>query len=131
MTMLRIPAAGRFCWVDLAATDEVAARDFYGRLFDWRTRRHRLSDGSFTRFCLADEEIASVYQLSRRHRDHGVPSHWTPYVAVADAERTATRAETLGATVVVRPFDVPGIARIGLIEDPIGALFGLWEPASC
>jgi hypothetical protein len=131
MRALLDSAAGRFCWVDLAAADEAAAHGFYGRLFDWTTRVHRLGDGSFTRFCLADEEIASVYQLSRRHRNHGVPSHWTPYVAVADAERTAARAAALGATVVVKPFDVPGIARIALVEDPIGALFGLWEPGSC
>jgi predicted enzyme related to lactoylglutathione lyase len=29
---------------------------------------------------------------------------------------------------VVAPFDVPGTARIALIQDAVGALVGLWQP---
>ena len=29
---------GRFCWVDLAATDAARATDFYGQVFGWASR---------------------------------------------------------------------------------------------
>jgi predicted enzyme related to lactoylglutathione lyase len=118
---------GKPCWVDLAASDEAAARRFYERLFDWTTKAHDLAGGTFRRFFAGNDAVASLYQLKGRHLIQGVPSHWTPYVAVADTDRSAARAAALGASVVVAPFDVPGIARIALVQDPIGALFGLWQ----
>lgn len=126
MSPLKDRKTGRFCWVDLAATDEQAARRFYGRLFGWASEERRIERGSFGRFVLDGDAIASVYQLGRRHLEHGVPSHWTPYVAVDDASRAAVRAAGLGANVIVEPFDVAGV-RIALVQDPVGALFGLWQ----
>jgi len=32
------------------------------------------------------------------------------------------RAERLGATIVTRPEDIPGIARFTVIRDPLGAV---------
>jgi len=120
--------SGRFCWVDLAATDENVARRFYTRLFDWTTKAHDLEGRGFRRFFDDDGAVASLYQLRRRHLSQGVPSHWTPYFSVADADRFAASAQELGASVVVAPFEVRGIARVALVQDPIGALFGLWQP---
>jgi len=117
----------RFCWVDLAASDAEAAKSFYTELFGWRAREQAAGGGRFTRFALGDSPLASLYQLSRRHLSDGVPSHWTPYVAVSDAAEGASRAEALGARVIVNPFDVAGIARVCLIQDPVGAVIGLWQ----
>jgi predicted enzyme related to lactoylglutathione lyase len=121
---------GHFCWVDLAASDASAARGFYGDLFGWTAESKRLQGGVYSRFVLGNRGVASVYQLRERHLAHGVPSHWTPYVSVADARASAERAEALGGAVIVDPFEVAGVARIALIQDPIGASFGLWEEAA-
>lgn len=118
---------GRFCWLDLAASDATVARSFYETLFDWRARDQNISDGRFTRFMLGKTDVASLYQLNKYHLAGGVPSHWTPYVAVSDAEKTASRASSLDARVLVRPFDVGQIARVCLLQDPCGALIGLWQ----
>ena len=121
------PGHARFCWLDLAARDADAAKSFYGALFGWTPRDEHANGGRFTRLVLEETDVASLYQLSPRHLTDGVPSHWTPYVATEDVERTAAHAASLGATVLVRPFDVAGIARICLIRDPGGALIGLWQ----
>ena len=57
-----------------------------------------------------------------------MPSHWTAYVRVDDAEEAARRVASLGGEVLVRPFAVAELARIALIADPAGALLGLWQP---
>jgi uncharacterized protein len=118
---------GRFHWLDLAAVDATSAMKFYEGMFGWQARRHRVNGGEIYRFTHEGKDVASLYQLRSRQIDGGVPSHWTPYVAVASVDEFASRAETLGGRVVVKPFDVPGMARVSLLDDAAGGLFGLWE----
>jgi predicted enzyme related to lactoylglutathione lyase len=120
-------APGQFCWVDLAASDTNVAKAFYGRMFGWTSSEQAANGGSFTRLRRSGQDVGSVYQLSARHRENGVPSHWTPYVRVDDVEAAAQRAVSLGGEVVVRPFVVEGTARIALILDCVGAQVGLWQ----
>jgi predicted enzyme related to lactoylglutathione lyase len=47
---------------------------------------------------------------------------------VNSALATARGVAAWGGRLVVAPFDVPGTARIALIEDAVGALVGLWQP---
>ena len=107
---------GRFCWVDLAATDAARATDFYGQVFGWAPCEQPANGGSFTRMRLSGQDVGSIYQLKRAHRDQGVPSHWTPYIRVDDVDHVA------------RGVVVSGIAQIALILDSVGAQVGLWEP---
>ena len=127
MTTIPNVFAGRFCWVDLAATDANAAQRFYERLFDWTTETRRVRQGTFSVFALGTQNVASFYQLGEGHLSAGVPSHWTPYIRVSDVRESAMRANALGATVIVEPFDLAGMSRIALIQDPVGAIFGLWQ----
>jgi len=120
--------AGRFCWLDLAATDADNAKMFYRNLFGWTSHEQLANGGSFTRLRLSDHDIGSVYQLKVALLDNGMTSHWTPYVHVNNIEQAAGRATQFGGTVIVDPFLVSGIARIALILDSVGAVVGLWEP---
>lgn len=117
----------QFCWQDLAATDARTAAAFYAELFGWQARRQVTNGGEW--FCLTHEgaNIASLFQLDARQLAGGVPSHWTPYVGVADIEQAAARVPELGGQVLVAPFTVDGLARVSLINDSAGALLGLWE----
>lgn len=123
-------AVGRLCWLDLAASDAGRARSFYGELFGWVAQERRALGGVFT--CLSHDgaSIGSLYQLSREHRARGVPSHWTPYVRVDNVDATTRRAAALGGQTIVPPFEFPGIARVALMADSVGALFGLWQSAA-
>jgi len=119
--------AARFRWLDLAATDAASAARFYEGLFGWQAERRRVNGGEIFQFTHAGESIASLYQLGPRQLESGVPSHWTPYVGVSAMDDAVEKAEVLGGRLVVKPFDVDDMARIGLVADPVGALFGLWE----
>ena len=64
--------AGRFCWLDLAATDADSAKTFYRNLFGWRSHEQLANGGSFTRLRLSNDDVGSIYQLkenSSRKRD--------------------------------------------------------------
>lgn len=119
---------GRFCWVDLAASDAGKAKAFYGALFGWTPHDRFANGGVFTTLRQAGADVGSLYQLQQSHLDRGVSSHWTPYVRVSDIEETVARAVSLGGEQIIPPFVVTGVARIALILDSVGALVGLWQP---
>jgi len=120
-------AQPRFCWLDLASTNVRAAEAFYAGMFGWQAHRQQANGGEYVHFLRGGERFASLYQLEHRQVDAGVPSHWTPYVSVCDVHEMGARAKALGGQVIVRPFDVDGMAKISLIVDATGALIGLWE----
>lgn len=119
---------GQFCWADLAASDARAAEAFYAGLFGWSCATEHVLGGRYTRLSLAGELLGSLYQLGAKDLAGGAVSHWTPYVRVRDPDETARRAQALGGQIAVRPFDVPGAARVALILDAVGAPLGLWGP---
>jgi predicted enzyme related to lactoylglutathione lyase len=122
-----LPPSGRFIWHDLAAADTAAALDFYGAVFGWTATIQRANGGTFVRLQTRGYDVGSMYALSAKEREHGVPSHWTPYVRVERIEEAVRRVEDARGAVLVRPFEVEGIARIALIADTVGAVLGLWE----
>jgi predicted enzyme related to lactoylglutathione lyase len=119
---------GGFCWLDLAASDAARAKAFYAQAFGWSAREQPALGGHYTRLSVGGVEFASLYPLRQAQLERGVPSHWTPYVRVRSTDATTHRMPELGGRVLVQPFDVPGAARIALIEDAVGALVGLWQP---
>jgi predicted enzyme related to lactoylglutathione lyase len=123
----RCLSPGRFIWHDLAAADQAAALDFYGAVFGWTATVERANGGSFVRLQSGGHDVGSMYALSRKEREHGVPSHWTPYVRVGRINETVSRVDHAGGAVLVKPFEVDGTARIALIADASGAVLGLWE----
>ena len=128
MVALSKTDTGQFSWLDLAASDAYSAKLFYRKLFGWTSHEQQANGGSFTRLRLSDQDVGSIYQLRERLLDHGMSSHWTPYVQVNDVKEAVQRASMLGGTVIVDPFLVSGIAHIALVLDSVGALIGLWEP---
>jgi len=116
-----------FCWHDLAAADESAARRFYSAVFGWSAAVQRANGGSFIRLRAGSCDVGSLYRLSRAQLDAGVPSHWTSYIRVDNLEDVARRVQDAGGRVLVKPCAIDGMANIALIADPAGAMLGLWQ----
>jgi len=50
------------------------------------------------------------------------PSHWLPYIRVADCDATTAKATQLGArSIVMPPTDIPNVGRFAVLIDPVGA----------
>ena len=122
------PTPGNFCWVELGTTDNEAAKNFYTQLFDWETEDHPMGpDGVYTMLKLGGKDVGGLYKLMPDMLAQGVPSHWMSYVATANADETAEKAKTAGATILNGPFDVFTLGRMAVIKDPTGAVFSIWQ----
>lgn len=123
------PTPGTFCWFECGSTDPAGARAFYPKLFGWEAVDVPMpveGGGTYTLFRMDGEDIAGLFPLSGPQFD-GVPSHWSTYVAVEDADESVRRAASLGGRTVVPPTDIPGVARIAAVEDPTGACISLYQ----
>lgn len=120
---------GTFSWVDLATTDQDAAKSFYGRLLGWEAEDVPVGDGATYSMMNRDGQVvAAISGQMAAQRDAGVPPAWNNYVTVADADATAARAAELGGTVHAPPFEVMTVGRMAVIQDPQGAYFMIWQP---
>jgi uncharacterized protein len=121
-------APGTFSWVELASTDQEAAKAFYGSLFGWVSDDRPVGDGGYYSMqMLGDKSVAAISSQPAAQREVGVPPLWNSYVSVQSADESAARAAELGGTVHAGPFDVMQAGRMAVIQDPQGAFFMLWE----
>ena len=120
---------GAFCWIELATSDQAAAKTFYSALFGWTANDMPMGPSDFyTIFRLDGRDAAAGYTIRPEDRAQGVPPHWMMYIAVQSADETAARAGRLGGKIIAPPFDVFEAGRMALIADPAGAMFSLWQP---
>src|SRR5262249_3485989 len=119
---------GAFCWIELATTDQNAAKNFYGKLFGWTVNDFPMGPNDFySMFQLEGRDTAAAYTIRPEQRSQGVPPHWMIYVAVEDADAATRRAAELGGKVLAAAFDVYTVGRMAVLEDPTGAVFSVWQ----
>jgi predicted enzyme related to lactoylglutathione lyase len=122
-------AHGVFSWPDLSTTDQDAAKEFYGALFGWVPDDQPVADGvSYSLMKLGGKDVAAISTQPQQQRDAGAPPTWNSYITVDSADDALTRAKELGATVHADAFDVMDVGRMGVVQDPQGAYFLVWEP---
>ena len=56
MTNIDKHPAGSFCWIELATTDQTAAKNFYGSIFGWSPNDNPMGPG----------EVYMIFQLDGR-----------------------------------------------------------------
>jgi len=122
-------AHGMFCWNEIGTRDATSAKTFYSGLFGWGTKEIPMpGDGGSTYILLqrAGEDIAGIFQMDGPMFE-GVPPHWMAYVWADDVDATAAKTKELGGSVKAEPFDVPGVGRMAVCQDPTGAMFSLFH----
>jgi uncharacterized protein len=129
MSQIDSHAPGSFCWLELASTDQTAAKSFYSSLFGWTPSDMPLGpDQFYTIFRLDGRDAAAGYTMFAEQRSQGIPPNWMLYISVASADDDAKRAKAAGATVLKDPFDVGESGRMAVLQDPTGAVFAVWQP---
>jgi predicted enzyme related to lactoylglutathione lyase len=124
-------APGAFSWTDLSTTDQGAAKHFYTQLFGWDVDDRPVGDGAvYSMMVLDGHAVAAISTQPQQQREAGVPPTWNSYVTVSSADAALARAGELGATVHAPAFDVLDAGRMGVVQDPQGAFFEVWEPRS-
>ena len=120
-----LPPRGGFCWNELHTTDPRKALSFYEKVLGFSSRSMEGPGGTYHIISRGGADRGGVTS----HLPPGAPPHWLPYVAVDDADATIARAKRLGGKVCFGPEDIPGVGRIGALEDPTGAAIAIIKPA--
>lgn len=106
-------------WFEVMGTDGEALRRFYGELFGWSFQTVEGMD-----YGMVPPDDAGIGG-GIGTPPPGAPSYQTFYVSVEDVEAALAQAESLGATRMVGPMEVPGGGTIGMFTDPEGHLIGV------
>src|SRR5437588_1228229 len=121
--------AGTFSWSDLTTTDQDGAKKFYTELFGWETNDNEVGEGVYYTMAQIDgKEVAAISPQPEQQREAGVPPTWNSYITVDSADEALEKAKELGAQVHADAFDVMDVGRMGVVQDPQGAFFLVWEP---
>ena len=119
---------GDFCWIELATTDQGAAKKFYGSLFGWTANDSPIGpDEFYTLFSLEGRNTGAAYSMRKDQREQGVPPFWMLYIATDSADASASKAAQLGGKIIAPAFDVMDVGRMAVIQDPAGAIFSVWQ----
>ena len=128
MTVTQAHAPGTFCWAELLTTDAQAAKRFYTGLFGWGYQEVPIGENAYyTMFEVGGKWISALHQMGPEQAAQGIPPNWLSYISAESADRMVARARELGATVLTEPFDVFDSGRMGVVQDPTGAVVGIWE----
>lgn len=110
---------GAFSWSELMTNDPAAAREFYSKLFGWGSKEMPMPDGAYTTFQVGDTSVGGMMKIPAGAA--GMPPMWGVYVTVRDVDSTVKQVAALGGKVVMAPWEVPGVGRMAVIQDPQGA----------
>jgi uncharacterized protein len=120
---------GSFSWFELVTSDQNAAKSFYSKLFNWTPNDQPMGPGQFyTMLEKNGKHAAALYGMDDQQKQRGIPPHWNLYVTVKSADEAAAKAKSLGAQLLMEPFDVMDVGRMAIIQDPTGANIMIWEP---
>jgi uncharacterized protein len=115
--------ANPFCHVELATTDLGKAKDFYGKLFDWKLEDVPMENGTYTLIQVGEGTGGGMM----KHPMPGAPSSWLAYVDVDDVAAATKKAKSLGANIVKDVTEIKGIGSFSIFTDPTGATLALWQ----
>ena len=116
--------ANPFVHVELASTDVGKAKNFYGKLFDWKLEDSDMDGFTYTMVGVGEGTGGGMM----KHPMPGAPSMWLAYVLVDDIHAATKKAAALGATVMKDVTEVMDMGSLSIIVDPTGAMLGLWMP---
>lgn len=117
---------GGLVWEDALLADPDAGRAFYAAVFGYTYAPVEGAPEGYSTFAVAGEIAGGIGGLAGA--PEGTPSHWLPYVSVADVDAALATARRLGGTVVMAGTDTP-FGRMGTLADPFGATLSLHGPA--
>ncbi|MHB8657395.1 MAG: VOC family protein [Solirubrobacteraceae bacterium] len=121
-------APGAFCWTDLTTDDQEGSKAFYAGLFGWEATDNPVGEGIvYSMMSIEGQNVAAISPQPERQREAGVPPTWNSYISVESADAVLQRAGELGANIHAPAFDVLDAGRMGVIQDPQGAYFLVWE----
>jgi hypothetical protein len=118
---------GKIGWIDLTVPNAGAIRDFYRHVTGWTPSA--VGMGDYEDYCMtppgSGQPVAGICHARGDNAD--LPPAWLIYITVADLDEAIRRCQERGGKVRHPPRDMGGQGSYSIIEDPAGAVTGLFE----
>jgi predicted enzyme related to lactoylglutathione lyase len=108
-------------YVELNSPDLEASARFFEAVFDWEFQPFASQD-----YLVAPRGHAAGIDTGLMPSQDGAPRA-IPILRVDSIDAVREALEAAGGTIVVEPFEFPGVGRGCYATDPAGVLFGLHE----
>lgn len=117
---------GDWHWNELMTPDAHKALAFYQKVFGYTHDSMDMgAQGTYYLLKQGDKMRGGLMQSPMPD----MPPLWMPYVAVADCDATAAKAQSLGAQLIVPPTDIPDVGRFAALMDAQRACIAFMKPA--
>jgi predicted enzyme related to lactoylglutathione lyase len=116
---------GAPCWIDLSTSDLDRAQQFYGTVFGWTFESAGPDYGGYVNAFKDGQPVAGLMYNDPQWNS---PDGWTSYLHTADVNATIAKATAAGGVSCVEPMEIKDKGWMGMLSDPTGAFFGLWQP---
>lgn len=121
------PAPGTIAWHDLTVDDADGLRDFYSTVVGWKPEP--VAVGDYSDYAMAASDGTSVAGVCHaKGPNKGIPPQWLVYITVENLEASLAECQRLGGSLIHGPREIRG-ATFAVIQDPAGAIAGLYQPA--
>jgi predicted enzyme related to lactoylglutathione lyase len=115
---------GTNIWNELVTADAGSATPFYDQMLGIKADQMDMGGRqTYTTFNVGGRSVGGTMAP----QTEGVPPHWNVYFNVDDADAAVAKAKDLGAQEIAPAFDVPGVGRMAVLQDPQGAMFNLMQ----
>lgn len=117
--------ANPFVHVELNTPDPEKAKAFYSKLFQWQLEdipNPAVPSNSYTMIKVGSGTGGGIMK-----QIPGGPSGWLAYVEVDDIQAATQKAKSLGGKIMKDVTEVMGMGWLSFIQDPTGAVLGLWK----
>jgi len=111
------------CWNELMTPDIERAREFYKNLFGWNLK----VTPEYTEISVGSTGVGGMMHITPEMQ--GMPTAWTPYICVADADATVEKIKSGGGKIYMGPHEIPNVGRFAVCADPQGAMFNIIHPS--
>lgn len=105
---------GATCWHELRTPDTATAAAFYGAVLDRPVESMGMPGFDYLTVKVGEDSVAGVFGVP------DLPSRWTVYFAVDDADEAVRKVTATGGELRRGPEDSP-YGRFALVADPFGA----------
>ncbi|MGI4757686.1 MAG: VOC family protein [Janthinobacterium lividum] len=119
--------ASGFIWYELMTSDTAAAAAFYGKVVGWDVRDSGMPpEGQYLLFGKDGKDVGGIMAWKSIGMD--LPTTWRGHIYTADVASAAAALVRDGGKQVKPVQHMPGVGRWGIVDDPQGANYLLFQP---
>ncbi len=122
----RATGVGSVHWNELWAKDAQTSLKFYKEVFGYQHETMDMPTGAYHVLKSGDDMRGGLMQAP----DPNMPPMWLQYIEVANRDDTLKQALSRGATQLGEAMEVANIGRFAILQDPLGGVIGVIEPAA-